>query len=221
MIWRAVNKSSPSILPKPFNTVRWIANGGHKHERKITMPTKLIPQEIIQNKILLFRGTKVMLDSDLARLYGVPTFRLNEAIKRNRNRFPKDFMFQLTPREHRILISQFAISSWGGRRKLPYAFTEHGILMLSSVLNSERAVEVNIQIMRTFTKLRQLMLKHADLRKKIEEMPARQRFVAGRRNTIISFRSFSRPSKNCSNPRPKHPKARSGFMHNLVEPRHG
>jgi hypothetical protein len=139
-------------------------------ERINKMTTKLIPQEIIQNKILFFRGTKVMLDSDLARLYGVPTFRLNESVKRNRTRFPKDFMFQLTRKEFRILISQFAISSWGGRRKRPYAFTEHGILMLSSVLNSERAVEVNIQIMRTFAKLRQLMLKHADLRKKIQEM---------------------------------------------------
>lgn len=134
------------------------------------MTTKLIPQEVIQSKILFFRGTKVMLDSDLALLYGVQTFRLNEAVKRNRKRFPEDFMFQLTRKEHQNLISQFAISSWGGRRKQPYAFTEHGILMLSSVLNSERAVEVNIQIMRTFTKLRQLMLKHADLRRKIEEM---------------------------------------------------
>ena len=132
--------------------------------------TKLIPQDVIQSKILFFRGTKVMLDSDLALLYGVPTFRLNEAVKRNRKRFPEDFMFQLTQKEFKNLISQFAISSWGGRRKRPYAFTEHGILMLSSVLNSERAVEVNIQIMRTFTKLRQLMLKHSDLRRKIEDM---------------------------------------------------
>lgn len=132
--------------------------------------TKLIPRDVIESKILFFRGTKVMLDSDLALLYGVATFRLNEAVKRNRKRFPEDFMFQLTRKEHQNLISQIAISSWGGRRKRPYAFTEHGILMLSSVLNSDRAVEVNIQIMRTFTKLRQLMLKHADLRKKIEEM---------------------------------------------------
>ncbi len=111
-----------------------------------------------------------MLDSDLALLYGVPTFRLNEAVKRNRKRFPEDFMFHLTRKEFKSLTSQFAISSWGGRRKRPYAFTEYGILMLSSVLNSERAVDVNIQIMRAFTKLRQLMLKHADLRRKIEEM---------------------------------------------------
>ena len=134
------------------------------------MTTKTIPQEVIRSKILFFRGMKVMLDSDLAKLYEVPTFRLNEAVKRNLKRFPNDFMFRLTTKEYQILISQSAISSWGGRRKLPYAFTEHGILMLSSVLNSERAVEVNIQIMRTFTKLRQLMIEHADLRKKIEEM---------------------------------------------------
>lgn len=134
------------------------------------MTTKLIPQEIIQSKILFFRGAKVMLDSDLALLYGVPTFRLNEAVKRNRKRFPEDFMFQLTRKEFKNLISQFAMSSWGGRRKQPYAFTEHGILMLSSVLNSERAVQVNIQIMRTFTQLREMLVSNKELRQKIEEM---------------------------------------------------
>ena len=135
------------------------------------MATKLIPQEVIQNKILLLRGQKIMLDKDLATLYGVKPIRLREQVKRNIKRFPSDFMFHLTPKEVSAMVSHFAIPSkqhLGGH--LPYAFTEHGILMLSSVLNSERAVEVNIQIMRTFTKLRQLMLKHADLRRKIEEM---------------------------------------------------
>ncbi len=130
----------------------------------------LIPQEAIQSKIFHIRGLKVMLDHDLAKLYGVPTFRLNEAVKRNRKRFPVDFMFQLNLKEHQNLISQFAISSWGGRRKFPNVFTEHGILMLSSVLNSERAIQVNIQIMRTFTKLREMLVNHKELREKIEGM---------------------------------------------------
>jgi hypothetical protein len=133
--------------------------------------TKLIPQEAIQNKILLIRGLKVMLDSDLAELYGVATYDLKRAVRRNLLRFPADFMFVLTRQEYSALRRHFGALKRGSHSKyLPYAFTEHGILMLSSVLNSERAVEVNIQIMRTFTKLRQLMLKHADLRKKIAEM---------------------------------------------------
>lgn len=131
----------------------------------------IIPQEVIQNKIFLLRGQKIMLDKDLAILYGVKPIRLREQVKRNIRRFPPDFMFQLTEKETAAMVSHFAIPSkqhLGGH--LPHAFTEHGILMLSSVLNSERAVEVNIQIMRTFAKLRQLMLKHADLRKKIETL---------------------------------------------------
>ena len=130
----------------------------------------IIPQELIQNKILFIRGKKVMLDKDLAVLYHVKPIRLREQVKRNVRRFPSDFMFRINEKEVHALVSQNAIPSkmhLGGH--LPYAFTEHGILMLSSVLNSERAVEVNIQIMRTFTKLRQLMIEHTDLRKKIEE----------------------------------------------------
>ena len=119
----------------------------------------IVQQEVIRNKIFLLRGVKVMLDKDLAVLYGVKPIRLREQVKRNIRRFPPDFMFQLNTKETDVMVSQNAIPSkkhLGGY--LPYAFTEHGILMLSSVLNSERAVEVNIQIMRTFTKLRQLML---------------------------------------------------------------
>ena len=130
-----------------------------------------IANEIIHEKIYLIRGKKVMLDSDLAKLYGVPTHRLNEAVKRNLRRFPKDFMFHLVRKEQR-LISQSAISSlgWGGRRKLPYVIAEQGIAMLSSVLHSERAIQVNIQIMRAFTKLREIIHAHGELWKKIEEM---------------------------------------------------
>ena len=134
------------------------------------MTTKLIPQEVIQNKIFLLRGKKVMFDKDLAELYGVETKALNQAVKRNIDRFPADFMFLLTPQEVAILKSQFVTSSWGGKRKPSHAFTEHGILMLSSILNSKRAIQVNIQIMRTFTQLREMLAGNKELRRKIEEM---------------------------------------------------
>lgn len=106
----------------------------------------IIPLEKIEQKIYLIRRHKVMLDRDLARLYGVPTKRLNEQVKRNRKRFPDDFMFQLSTQEYSDLKSHFATSRWGGTRKLPYAFTEQGVAMLSSVLHSERAIQVNIVI---------------------------------------------------------------------------
>ena len=118
----------------------------------------LLSEETISNKIYFIRNQKVMLDSDLALLYGVETKRLNEQVKRNESRFPEDFMFQLTEIEFQNLKSQFATSSWGGTRKLPFAFTEHGVLMLSSVLKSDKAIQVNIQIMRIFTKVRQMLL---------------------------------------------------------------
>ena len=130
----------------------------------------IVPAEIIEQKILLIRGKKVMLDKDLAGLYGVETFNLNKAVKRNIERFPEDFMFQLTSEEFKNLIFHFGISSWGGTRKCPYAFTENGVAMLSSVLNSKRAIQVNIQIMRTFTKLKEMIATHKDLQKKIEDM---------------------------------------------------
>ena len=130
----------------------------------------MIPDESILNKILLIRGEKVMLDSDLAQLYGVETRRLNEQVKRNLDRFPDDFMFQLTEDEYSNLMSQFATSSWGGRRKMPYAFTEHGVLMLSSVLSSELAIKVNIQIMRVYTKIRKMLASDSNLLLKFEKV---------------------------------------------------
>jgi len=130
----------------------------------------LIPQEVIEGKILLIRGKKVMFDKDLAKLYGVTTGNLNKAVSRNLDRFPEDFMFKLTTDELKDLIFHFGTSSWGGTRKPPRVFTEHGILMLSSVLNSKKAIQVNIQIMRTFTKLREMMLSYKDLQTKIEAM---------------------------------------------------
>jgi hypothetical protein len=117
--------------------------------------------------ILLVRGHKVMLDADLATLYGVETRALIQAVKRNLRRFPDDFMFQLSPEEAANLRSQTVISSWGGRRTPPHAFTEQGVAMLSSVLHSERAAQVNVEIMRTFVRLREVLSSHADLAQKL------------------------------------------------------
>jgi hypothetical protein len=129
-----------------------------------------VTDEVIVNRIYMIRGQKVMLDEDLAELYQVPTGRLNEQVKRNIDRFPADFMFQLTEEEFRNLKSQNAISSWGGRRKLPSAFTEHGVLMLSSVLNSGIAISVNIQIMRIYTKMRELLMTNQEILLKLEQL---------------------------------------------------
>jgi hypothetical protein len=141
-----------------------------------------ISTDIIASKILEIRGKKVMLDRELAKLYGVSTKVLNQAVKRNINRFPDDFMFKLTGvekekvvticdyLENRNLRSQIVTSSWGGIRYLPYVFTEQGVAMLSSVLNSERAIRVNILIMRAFVKLREILLTHKDLAIKVEAL---------------------------------------------------
>jgi hypothetical protein len=131
---------------------------------------KIISVEAIATKILVVRGKRIMLDRDLAQLYGVDTGRLNEQVSRNRERFPEDFMFQLTKKEFINLKSHFATSSWGGTRKIPYVFTEQGVAMLSSVLSSKRAVQVNIQIMRAFVKLKELLLTRKDLAIKLEAL---------------------------------------------------
>ena len=136
----------------------------------------LVPTERIENAILFVRGHKVMLDADLAKLYGVGAKRLNEAVRRNIDRFPDDSMFQLTSEEFEALRSQFVISnlrsqfatsSWGGRRYLPYAFTEQGVAMLSSVLRSKRAIHVNVEIMRTFVRLRRMLASNEELARKL------------------------------------------------------
>jgi hypothetical protein len=144
--------------------------------------TDLIPVERVESKIFLIRGQKVMIDRDLAGLYGVSTGRLNEQVSRNIERFPDDFMFQLTDKEFENLKFQFgisnlksqiAISSWGGIRKMPRAFTEQGIAMLSGILNSHRAIQVNIAIMRIFVNLRQMLAKNKDLAQKFKELEGR------------------------------------------------
>ena len=131
----------------------------------------LIPVDRIEKAILLIRGQKVMLDADLAALYGVETNMLVRAVKRNINRFPTDFMFQLSKEEFDNLRFHFGTSSdWGGRRYPPYAFTEQGVAMLSSVLRSWRAIQVNIEIMRTFIRLRQMLASHVELARKLDAL---------------------------------------------------
>ncbi|OGX25328.1 MAG: DNA-binding protein [Omnitrophica WOR_2 bacterium RIFCSPHIGHO2_02_FULL_45_21] len=130
----------------------------------------LVSTEVIAAKILLIRGKRVILDRDLAKLFEVDTRQLTRQVRRNIDRFPEDFMFQLTNSELKNLMCQFGTSSWGGTRKLPCAFTEQGVAMLSGVLHSKRAVQVNIQIMRTFIQLKRMLLTNPGLRRKIEEM---------------------------------------------------
>lgn len=150
----------------------------------MTTGRSMIPAERIDGAILFVRGQKVLLSYDLAKLYGVETRALVQAVKRNRDRFPADFMFQLTKAEWGDLKSQIVTSSWGGaRRATPYAFTEQGVAMLSSVLKSKRAVRVNIEIMRAFVRLRKVLAANTELAGRLDELEARvgrhdEQFVA-------------------------------------------
>jgi hypothetical protein len=130
----------------------------------------LIPEELIMNKIFFIRGQSVMLDSSLSELYSVETKQLKRQVKRNIERFPLDFMFELTNEEFENLRCQFGTSSWGGTRYLPMAFTEYGVLMLSSVLSSDKAIQANIQIMRIFARIRKMLVENTDLRLEIERI---------------------------------------------------
>jgi hypothetical protein len=163
--------------------------------------TSLIPDETVINKIYLIRDQKVMLDSDLAELYGVETKVLNQAVNRNIDRFPPDFMFQLNDYEWSNLKSQFVTSSWGGRRKSPNAFTEHGVLMLSSVLKNGRAIQVNIQVMRIFTRFRKYLLDHGELRSQIEEIKQQQDNQG--KNIELVFQYLDELVEKKENPRPR------------------
>lgn len=133
----------------------------------------IVSSEMIERSIFVIRGYKVMLDADLAKLYGVETKALNRAVKRNADRFPKDFMFQLTASEIISLRCQNGTSSWGGKRYLPHAFTEQGVAMLSGVLKSKRAINVNIEIMRAFVKMRKMLISHEELAQKVTDMEKR------------------------------------------------
>jgi ORF6N domain len=170
-----------------------------------------IAEEAIINKIYLIRGKKVMLDRDLAELYGVETRVLNQAVRRNERRFPDDFMFQLTEGEVKNLKSQNVISSWGGIRKLPLAFTEQGVAMLSSVLNSETAIDVNIQIIRIFTRMRELLLTHKDILIKLERMEKKMIKQGGKlQKHDQDIRLIFEYLKQLLNP-PQEPRPRIGF----------
>jgi hypothetical protein len=160
-----------------------------------------IPDEIITSKIYLIREKKVMLDKDLAELYNVTTGVLNQAVKRNIARFPDDFMFQVTKEEFDNLISQFGTSSWGGRRKLPYAFTEQGVAMLSGVLHSERAITVNIQIMRVFTKVREILTDNLSVRLEIEGI--KKQLVNHDKNIELVFSYLDELIEKHDNPKPR------------------
>jgi len=166
------------------------------------MPEKLIiPDEIIMNKIFYIRDQKVMLDSDLAELYGVETRRLNEQVARNIDRFPEDFMFRLSDKEFESLMSQIATSKRGGRRKLPYVFTEHGVLMLSSVLNSKQAIQVNIQVMRIFTRIRQMFMDNTELRLEIEKI--KTKLDNHDKNMEVVFRYLDELLEKKEEPKPR------------------
>ena len=149
------------------------------------MENGIIPSEVISNKIYFIRNTKVMLDRDLAELYAVETKRINEQIKRNSGRFPENFMFQLTEIEYENLKSQNATSSWGGSRRLPYAFTEHGILQLANVLKSERATQMSIKIIEVFVSLRDYLLTNLNL--KIELEAIKKKLVNQDKNIELVF----------------------------------
>lgn len=167
----------------------------------------IVPDEIVISKIYYIRGQKVMLDSDLAELYGVETRRLNEQVNRNADRFPEDFMFRLNEEEFQTLMSQFATSKRGGRRKLPYVFTEHGVLMLSSVLNSKQAIEVNIQIMRIFTKIRQMLVDNTEIRLEVEKI--KNKLESQDKNMEIVFKYLDELLEKSDKPSP--PRKRIGF----------
>lgn len=153
----------------------------------------LVPQERVLRSILLIRGHKVILDADLALMYGVETRVLVQAVRRNLDRFPADFMFQLSVEEFKDLRSQDVMSSsWGGRRTPPYAFTEQGVAMLSSVLRSSRAVAVNIEIMRAFVRLREVLATHSDLLRKLNDLE--QKYDAQFRVVFDAIRGLMSPS---------------------------
>ena len=158
----------------------------------------LVPVEHIAQSILILRGQRVLLDSDLATLYGVETRRLNEQVRRNRDRFPADFIFELMSEEFTNLKSRFATSSWGGRRKRPLAFTEHGAIMAATVLNSPRAVEMTIYVVRAFVQLRDLLASNRELAQKFAEL---ERKVSSHDQAIVGILKAIRELMNPPDPK--------------------
>ena len=160
-----------------------------------------IPETLVTSKIYIVRNKKIMLDRDLAELYDVETKVLNQAVKRNIERFPVEFMFQLTTEEFEILKSQIVTSSWGGTRYLPMAFTEYGVAMLSSVLRSKRAIEVNIQIMLVFSKIREMLLDTLSMKLDIEEI--KKRLANQDKNLELIFSYLDELIEKKENPAPR------------------
>jgi hypothetical protein len=168
---------------------------------RMMVKAELIPIEQVEKVILVLRGHRVIVDADLARLYGVATRNLNKAVSRNLERFPADFMLQLSAEEHSNLMFQIGTSSWGGTRKPPRAFTEQGVAMLSTVLRSPRAVQVNIEIMRAFVRLRQILGTNAELAKKLAALE--KKYDAQFRVVFDAIRELMTP--------PARPPKRIGF----------
>ena len=169
----------------------------------MTDESSSIPPEVVLNKIYLIRGQKVMIDRDLADLYGIKTSRLKEQVRRNIDRFPKDFMFELSKDEMENWRSQNAISNTMkmGLRVRPFVFTEHGVLMLSSVLNNPRAIKVNIEIMRIFTKMKEMLLTHKDLLFKVEKIE--KELAKQGKDIKVVFDYLNQFISTNNNPRPK------------------
>lgn len=172
--------------------------------------------QAITQRILVIREQKVLLDSDLAILYGVETRRLNEQVRRNRARFPADFIFELNATEFADLKSQFATSSWGGRRKLPLAFTEHGAIMAATVLNTPRAVEVSVYVVRAFIQLRELAGSHRELAKRLDDLEQKTEALALNqdafsRNTRAQLKQVFDALRDLMTP-PEPPKRPIGFI---------
>ncbi len=191
---------------------------GRRRAKKQTELTAILPAAQIDRSILVIRGHKVLLDQQLAEFYGVETRRLIEQVKRNLARFPEDFMFQITPEEWAVLRSQSAISKpgpRGGRRYAPYAFTEQGVAMLSSVLRSKRAIEVNVQIMRAFVRLRQLLSVHKELADRLTRLEEQMR----RRDQSVDqqFRQIFALLDQLFNP-PDPPRKAIGFASEMERP---
>lgn len=168
-----------------------------------------IPETLVTSKIYIVRNKKIMLDRDLAELYEVETRVLNQAVTRNIERFPEEFMFQLTSEEFEILKSQIVTSSWGGTRKMPFAFTEYGVAMLSSVLRSKRAIQVNIQIMLIFSKIREMLLNSLSMKLDIEEI--KRRLNSQDKNLELIFSYLDELIEKRENPTPRTP---IGFKRN-------
>jgi len=181
------------------------------------MSSELLPLEAITQRILALRGKKVLLDADLAALYGVETRRLNEQVRRNLDRFPEDFIFEVTNEEVANLKSHFATSSWGGRRKLPLAFTEHGAIMAATVLKSPRAAEVSVYVVRAFVRLRELVVSNKELALRLDELENKTDLMSLKQetfehNTRVQIKQIIDALRELTAPPPAPTKRPIGFV---------